>query len=100
MKETLRLITSRYYRLLISNSKIYVRSHKSFETELVFTIANKGGTIEFHVYDESNKEILSLVNPESGTYNVSLETGKKYLIHILSKSAHGSYKIQKKILKQ
>ena len=58
---------------------MYIRSHKSFETELVFTIVNKGGTIEFHVYDESNKEILSLVNPESGTYNVSLETGKKYL---------------------
>lgn len=97
IKEKLKYITSRSYYYLNTYQKSYIKSHKEYESDLVFFISNNKGEISFILFDELNNEVFSLNNPVSNTYTFKMKKGHKYLLLIKSNKAVGSYKIKEKV---
>lgn len=98
-QEQTRILANRKYRYLTTNSKLSTKGHELYKTELIISLVHSSGQFELHIFDSSNNEVFSLINPETNQYIFALKPNGKYLINIKSKSAIGSYKIEKKIYK-
>ena len=92
-KKGQRLITSRAYIRLYTNSTIIILCDKKNDRELIIEVVNKGGDITFIITNITNDTKEVLENPLTGTYNFKIAKENKYRFNIKSHAAIGSYKI-------
>ena len=90
----IKTLLSRSYHHLSTNYRLSIKGHKTNKSELLIEITNNSGEIEFHLFDGEKVELLSLINPETNSYNYELKPDEKYLLTIKSKAAVGSYSIK------
>lgn len=90
----MKLIASRKFIFLTTNSRIRIKADKSLSTDLIITVTFKGGTLEFRLFDSSEQEVFSLVNPATGEYRFTMSPSGVYHLSIKARSAIGSYKVQ------
>ena len=99
MKEVIRTVTARWYKLLSCYRCFHFKGHKVYEQSIIVTLKNSGGEINFEFTDLSTNEVTTLENPTSGEYVFPLTKGEKSVLVIKAKASSGSYRIQKKTIK-
>ncbi len=93
IKKESRYLANRIYKYLSTN-RFFSFVCKENEKSLMIDLVNNGGTISFLLKDLSSNIENRFDNPSTGVIETPLEVGHKYMLHITSSKAIGSYNIR------